>query len=91
MSQPWDGKPDAPERDGCHWVTHPNDIDAPNGKMAIYWNGHGRWLMPGMARPIPPEEMTGYLYHGPCLPPEEVNKLILGALSADRKLQRYLR
>lgn len=75
----WDGRPQNPERDGPHWVTHPNDVDAANGKMAVYWNGHGRWLLPGMLRPLHPAEMVGYLYHGPCLTPFEVAAQVAAA------------
>lgn len=78
------GLPLNPEKDGCHWVTHPADIGQPNGMMAVYWNGKGGWCLPSVSRLIPPAEMGVYLYHGPCLTPAEVTALQAAAWRAGR-------
>jgi hypothetical protein len=60
------GVPLNPERKGCHYLIHPNDLDdGLAGAMPAYWNGTSWWLM-ATSRPIPSSEMGSYTYRGAC-------------------------
>jgi hypothetical protein len=60
------GVPLNPERKGCHYLIHPNDLDEGlAGAMPAYWNGVSWWLM-ATSRPIPSREMANYSYRGIC-------------------------
>lgn len=68
MSAAWDGRPEQPERDGWHWLHHPEDLRP----CPAPWDAaHGAWCSGGMHSPQGVVDL-GYRYLGPALLPVEV-------------------
>lgn len=68
MSAAWDGRPEQPERDGWHWLHHPEDLRP----CPAPWDAaHAAWCGGGMHSPQGVVDL-GYHYLGPALLPAEV-------------------
>ena len=68
MTEQWDGRPENPERDGWHFLQHPEDLRP----VPTPWDAaHAAWCSGGMHSPQGVVEL-GYHYVGPCLTPAEV-------------------
>lgn len=69
----WDGRPlVAPNEDGWHWVG-----DSINDLYCAFWNSESETWGSVDYGEMAPEEFAedGGEYHGPCLPPAEVERL----------------
>lgn len=70
-SQPWDGVPLHPERDGWHWLHHPEDLRP----FPSLWNAEVQgWPSGALHSPQGVVDM-GFTYLGPCLTPTEAAAL----------------
>lgn len=64
----WDGRPERPERDGWHWLHHPEDLRP----MVQPWNAElGGWVSGALRSPQGVVDL-GFRYLGPALLPTEV-------------------
>ena len=64
----WDGVPENPERDGWHFLHHPEDLRP----VPCAWDAaHAAWCSGGMHSPQGVLDL-GFRYLGPCLTPAEV-------------------
>lgn len=68
MADAWDGRPQNPERDGWHWLHHPEDLRP----MVQPWNAElGGWVSGALHSPQGVVDL-GFRYLGPALLPTEV-------------------
>ncbi len=68
MSETWDGRPESPERDGWHWLHHPEDLRP----MVTPWNAELQGWPSGALHSPQGVVDLGFRYLGPCLTPAEV-------------------
>ena len=75
------GVPLNPERDGWHWLKHPEDLRA----YPAPWNSElAGWVSGPIYSPEGVIEL-GYCYFGPCFTPAEVAAQIAAAVAAERE------
>lgn len=68
MTDAWDGRPQNPERDGWHWLHHPEDIRP----IVQPWDAeYASWISGAMYSPQGVVDL-GFRYLGPALLPAEV-------------------
>jgi len=81
MSEPWDGCPQNPEREGWHWLTRAEDgLTIPKR-----WNAEmGAWEDGIMLSPATVIEW-GANYAGPCHAPAEVTAQVKAARQEERE------
>lgn len=81
MSKSWDGRPERPERDGWHWLHHPEDLRP----VVQPWSAeHGAWISGAMHSPRGVVDL-GFCYLGPALLPAEVAAREAAAAEAMRE------
>ena len=81
MTGAWDGRPENPERDGWHWLHHPEDLRP----MVAAWNAElGGWVSGALHSPQGVVDL-GFSYLGPALFPAEVAAREAAAAEAMRE------
>ena len=86
MTDPWDGLPLHPERDGYHWIKTLNR----DSYMALYYwftsDDLSHWEIAG--EPVYPSQMWDFEYLGPCLMPDEIQAREAAAFKAGQEDMR---
>jgi len=83
------GMPPNPNQDGWHWLKEPDSDMECVFWIAKPWLGdnQGCWETMGTKDTFEPQEISNWSYQGPCLKPEEVERLRKNFVTAEHEMK----